>query len=576
MKLKTSDVLCLLFLWLMIAGLAWLSWGKCGHFVKDYGREITHAWKVADGQVLYDDAACLFGPLGAYVNATIFRIFGYSITKLQIIQLVLFTLFSTSLFLFLKEAFNTILGFLGSFAVVSIHGFGFQGLASTFNFLAPYTHNATYGFYLCWMMLLFLFLDLAHRRREDSRNAFNYWVLCAGLCSGLGFQTKSDIALGCLGIGFGWFLLCIYQRNFKFGIKQLVVLVLGFWGGHIFMLLYLLLWGMPFETSLYALVGSWLPIFHSGTNAGFEFFYKAQMGLLNPLTNILEIFKFTLFYLAILGMILIISGACWFKEFKVLKLGVIFTALLAIFLVVLKDFSWMNFSRPYLLINISVLVFLLINKNSCLRVKSEIALWMLSFAALALSVKMLLLPRIYHYGFYLGIFSVIIVLLLFYFYFPKFATYKSQYTHLNKQALWGQLLFIYFFITVFNLGSLTSRLKFKEVELRVDQDNLIYLSREDKEELRARDVMEFMSHQLGEDERFLAVPYGSLINYFLNSHVPTKYDVFMPPEIKFFGEKKMIADLEMNSSDYVINLDQIYKEYGVEFEEKGLGKFFVN
>ena len=57
----------------------WRTW--CDPVI-DFGREIYVPWQLSQGKVLYRDLAHFNGPLSAYFNSIVFRIFGPSLMAL--------------------------------------------------------------------------------------------------------------------------------------------------------------------------------------------------------------------------------------------------------------------------------------------------------------------------------------------------------------------------------------------------------------------------------------------------------------------------------------------------------------
>jgi hypothetical protein len=56
-----------------------------------------------------------------------------------------------------------------------------------------------------------------------------------------------------------------------------------------------------------------------------------------------------------------------------------------------------------------------------------------------------------------------------------------------------------------------------------------------------------------------------MVNYLSRRVNPTRYPVWLPPEIEAFGQTNMASSFEQHSPDYVILLHRSVQEYGLKY-----------
>ena len=138
----------LVLLFIVIAALTWRKWGMPEG---DAGAELTTADLIKHGAVAYQDVRYFYGPLGVYLLALAFKVFGTSMTTVY------------------GFGFAQALGIFGVFYVLArqwlapvaaglttsvLLAIGFSG--TSFNFILPHTNSATFGILTVLIMLLAL------------------------------------------------------------------------------------------------------------------------------------------------------------------------------------------------------------------------------------------------------------------------------------------------------------------------------------------------------------------------------------------------------------------------------------
>jgi hypothetical protein len=173
-----------------VAGLAACflatSWRKWPEPLIDFGRELYLPWRLSNGAVLYRDVDDFYGPLSQYINAGVFRLFGPGLMTLAVANLAVFAAALASIYVLFRRAWGCGAALASCAVFVSVFGFSaFYG--GNYNFVTPYSHEATHGFLVC------LLLVLALVRWLDRPSV--PWAACAGGLFGLTAILKPEIML---------------------------------------------------------------------------------------------------------------------------------------------------------------------------------------------------------------------------------------------------------------------------------------------------------------------------------------------------------------------------------------------
>jgi len=177
------------------------TWGRWFDPLVDFGRELYVPWRLREGQVLFRDIAWFNGPFSAYFNAALFRVFGTSITTLVVANLTILAAGTALLYLLVRSHASHLTATVTAVVALALFGFGHLSALGNFNFVAPYSHEATHGLVLGAAALAALGRWSAIRRSG--------WLGLAGALLGLCFLTKGEIflaaAAGCgVLLAFAW------------------------------------------------------------------------------------------------------------------------------------------------------------------------------------------------------------------------------------------------------------------------------------------------------------------------------------------------------------------------------------
>jgi hypothetical protein len=159
-----------------------LTWRKWGVPEIDAGAELTTADRVAHGALAYGDVRYFYGPLGLYLLAGAFKLFGTSFTTAYAFGLLQTAGIAGVTYALARRWMQPAFAAATTAAMLAI---GFSGTA--FNLVLPHTNSATLGV----LLLLVALLALAHERR-----------LAAGVAIGLVGLTRPEyvaVAAGLVG-----------------------------------------------------------------------------------------------------------------------------------------------------------------------------------------------------------------------------------------------------------------------------------------------------------------------------------------------------------------------------------------
>jgi len=193
MGLATAEPLSVVALFIFLLVKSWLRWPDP---LVDFPRELYMAWRVSEGDHLYERIMNWYGPLPQLIQGAGFKIFGVGLDTMVWMNIAL----TVGVLLLLRGIFdrlgNRLMVWLASVVFLAVFAFGYYDLTgSNFTFIAPYVSQATYGF----AGLLMVIWGLLHHLQSTRRR----WLAVAGLGLGIAYLDKPEpllAALGALGI----------------------------------------------------------------------------------------------------------------------------------------------------------------------------------------------------------------------------------------------------------------------------------------------------------------------------------------------------------------------------------------
>lgn len=181
---RSADAQALTAVMIVFSVLAAVSWRKWGTPEIDAGVDLTTAAQAAHGHLPYEDVRYFYGPLGIYVLAGVFKVFGASLAAAFGLGLVVASGITVTFYALARQLLRPVFAGLATAVLVAI---GFSGMQ--FNYVLPHTNSATFGL----LLLLLELLALARRR-----------PLLAGVALGLACLTRVEFAAAAVVVGVAW------------------------------------------------------------------------------------------------------------------------------------------------------------------------------------------------------------------------------------------------------------------------------------------------------------------------------------------------------------------------------------
>ena len=174
---------------------SWLRWSDP---LIDFPKNLYLAWRISEGDLLYQKVTNWYGPLAHLVEAAGFRIFGVGMDTIVGMNMVL----TMVVVLLLRAIFgalgNRLTGWLGAVIFIQVFAFGRYIETANFNFITPYASPATYSFL---GLLLVLWGLLRHLKSEKA-----VWFGVAGAGFAMAYLDKPEAILAA-GAALGFYFV---------------------------------------------------------------------------------------------------------------------------------------------------------------------------------------------------------------------------------------------------------------------------------------------------------------------------------------------------------------------------------
>ncbi len=194
LMLRMADPLSIAALFIFLLNQSWLRWMDP---LIDFPRSLYVAWRLSEGDLLYDQVVSWYGPLPHLVEAAAFRLFGVGLDTMVWLNIAI----TVVALLLLRAIFgalgNRLTAWLCVVVFLCVFAFGNYTLIANYNFITPYASQATYGF---TGLLLVIWALLRHLKSERP-----LWLGIAGWGFGIAYLDKPEPMLasaGALGIYF--------------------------------------------------------------------------------------------------------------------------------------------------------------------------------------------------------------------------------------------------------------------------------------------------------------------------------------------------------------------------------------
>lgn len=532
------------------------SWRKWPDILVDFGRELYVPWQIDSGQILYKDLAHLFGPLSSYFNAFLFNIFGTSYHVLVVSNIVALAVFLSTLYILLDKVSSRWAAFTSCAVIISVFGFSQYVFLGNYNFISPYSHEATHGIILSLLMIYQLYLFVTKKTKCH--------LILAGLMLGFIFLTKAEIFFSAFATASFFFILFIKnEKAFSFSIKSIGVFSAGALVPFIGFLIYFGT-AMPVYDAAKAISSSYGILLNSSVTS--NQFYVRGMGFDNIEGNLLKmIFQ-------ALAVILTISIVFFLSHYYIKnKNKIVVRCLCIVGLTVIISMAFYvnpyNAGRSIPIINIIAFLILLkfyLKLSAKDREQSYrlIPLLLWSVFSIFLLWKIILNCRLFHYGFYLTLPSVTLLITMLIWFLPVWIDKKRSGGYVFRNTM------IMIIIVIAGHSILISNRIYKKKSFSVGSgsDRIVtFHPRISPRGYLIDQAVKWLRLNVEQNETFVVLPEGVMLNYLTKRTNPTRYTNFMIPEILSFGEDVILRDFIEHPPDFIVFVHKNTSEYGVGY-----------
>jgi len=529
------------------------SWRKWPDPLIDFGRELYVPWQLASGKVLYRDIASLFGPLASCWNAWLFALFGESLTTLVLWNLAVLAGLTFLVYRIFATAADRLTATSAALVLLCLFGFSQYLRVGNYNFVTPYSHEATLGLAL-GILMVFAFA----RAQESSKPSR---VLIAGLCFGLGLLTKPDILLAMAAVAVPGLIFLAgidpWRRTRLFAAGAAFPLLLFF----IYFRLHMSTW-----QALRGVLGAFLPAISGGVQD--TVFYRQVMGLDQPAANLRRM----LGMFAALAALPVLAAACEAAAARLQRIlyrcaaAAAATGVLATVLWFSESVNWAGFPRALPLVAAgAVLTFtrnLIVERRRAGHPGGSYLRLMWAAFSFVLLAKIALNTHIFHYGFYLALPATLLLVLVLLDDIPR-----RLAARFGRAALYRAIILAVFTGgVVFHLRWADGAYALKTVSLGNGEDRFFTEDLQVRPEgIAAAKALQLIEEMVPRNATLAVLPEGVMLNYLSRRRNPTPYVNLMLPEMAFFGEGEILAAFRAQPPDFIILAHRETGEYGVGY-----------
>ena len=548
------DVVVLAIVFAMLTVWSWLKWPDP---LIDFGRELYTPWQLSSGKVLYRDVASLFGPFSQYFNAILFQVFGASLRTLVIANLIIFAMIASGIHHLVTGSSDRVTASWATLTTLAVFGFSQYVTVGNYNFITPYSHEASHSIALSIAILV----CLVHGVRTRGIGLF----AAGGLLFGLLLLTKAETCvamMAAVAVAFpAWWIVDGENRRLVFPS------ILAFLGCAAIAPLAFWLFLSSHMSTLQALRGlgsSWWVLL--ATNAAQNEFYIRVMGFRDPGRHAIEMLRqfsgFLIFVFVVWQL-----DTHWLKfpalrSFHPNVLGPL--ARMSLLLVSFALVPWDEFPSALPLItacSVAILAVLFYrarhDRERALKLFPQIV-W--AVFSLVLLSKIILNVRLYHYGFYLALPATVLLVVMLVYTIPSLMVHRGARGHVFRSV---SVLMLIAGIGM-HVAVAHSRYSQKRYSVGSGADRFLAFDTKERWEARAiNDVVSRIQANVPKEATMVVFPEGVMINYLSRHNNPTPYISFMLPELRAFGEDRMLQSLDAAAPDYALLVYRDTTEYGV-------------
>jgi 4-amino-4-deoxy-L-arabinose transferase-like glycosyltransferase len=537
------------------AAMLWLSWGKWPDVLVDFGRELYVPWMLAEGKVLYRDLMYFNGPLSPYLNALWFILFGPGLRTLVWVNLALLATMMLVMYLVLRQASSPSAAFVACLVFIFLFAFSKYVKPGNYNYVCPYSHEATHGMLFSWVALACL---LGHARSQRTG-----WLVGAGFACGLVFLTKPEffVAIAAASVTALGLWAWLEKPDFSRALRSIGVFVAALLMPPL--VAFALLWtSLPWSEAGIGTLGGWWYVWDSRIY-GLRF-YRIVMGMDAPLVNLGKMFLMAGVYAAILLPALVLATFPSRKWTEIILAGLVFAAVVTLVTLSWRGYLlWSYLGRPlplFMIVAGSAMAWAVTRHR---RDKHIGALVLIVFSFVILG-KMLLNARLYHYGFVLAMPAMLVLVLALLDWIPSAIKNSGG----RQVIFYAVALAVLVVINAWYVKRSAKIYARDSIAVGVGAD--VFFSDQRGEDVRL--VVDWLDRHTHPQDTVAVLPEGAMINYLSRRRNSTPIVNLMPPEMLMFGEDRILRELQAKPPTYVILVNKETTEYGFRFFGRDYGQ----
>ena len=549
--------------WLIIvlgtAAIVAKSWMRWMDPLVDFGWQMYLPWRLSLGEHLGRDYVHAYGALSPYLNATWFRWFGVSVQTLVVANLVIYAIIVVLLHRLLQAAFGFAGAAAGTLVGILVFGFGHHSLVSNYTYAAPYTHEATHG-----VALLLVLLVLVTRRGEVPQ----WWPWLVGFVLGLICLTKVEVvfagaAVALAGALLRWQHAASGRDPIRFlaaiGAGALVVLSLA-WAW--------LALATDALTALRVVSSGFLgPVLYPAYTA--DPFSMAIMGLDQPLGNLKRVVKVGAIAFAYVSVLTFALRPLATHPLSGIRRGILLLltvgAVAAAAFVLPRQVLLAGRALPLLMVVAGVGVGLHARRELrerrtlSARTSCQVLVWV---AAMGLMTRVILAPRIYHYGFYLTMLAGVWLTAFLVAEWPRLTLPRSPW----RRLLGVQLAAIIALIAACLLQDSWRYYSVRTESLGIGNDRMRgFKPAFSPAHSAIESARRYLEQTTPADATLLVIPEGIMLNYWTRRKHPLRIGELLPPTLQLNG-RPVLQDLQKSPPDYIVLISRVaadeYQPFG--------------
>ncbi len=556
-----------------------LTWRKWPDLIVDFGAQLYMPWRISAGAVLYRDLFYIGGgPFSQYFNALLFKIFGPSFLTLVAANLIFVAASLLLIYRRFLDVTNALTATTICLGIVLVFAFNEFTITGNYNYITPYAHEALHGLLLS-ILAIALLSDWVTKMRLR-------FAVAAGFCAGLVFLTKPDIFFALAVCAVAGFVLVAITRNapdaatsgassglspqpssgpaarrqFSFVAKSLAVFITAAFLPALFFFLFFLRlenWRESFRSVIFG----WLPLFQPGVLK--NPFYQWCLGLDQPGLRLEQIaIQSVAVFLIVAVYAIALKRVVNLKSERIQSPFIVYLLLISPLVLGAASFDWRSCGAALPFLSLAACVFISRNyKKLSARQKPVFPLLWSVFGLVMLS-KMGLFPRIWHYGFVLGMPAFVGAIYLLLWLLP--ALFEEKFAVPRR----------YFCATIcipllIGFGSLfyQSQLVYADKNLPVGQgaDRIFTFGPPSQTGVDISRAIDWTQNNIPTNATIAVLPEGVMLNFLTRRVNPTPCLSWEPVIMDALGPQKMTAAFEQHPPDYIFLVERDTSEFGVVY-----------